>query len=190
MTLQPILNYAHSLIKAVINHGDVAVDATCGNGHDTLFLSSLVGKEGYVYGFDIQKQAIAQTEERLKKHCAEEQVTLVQDSHAQIAKYIPASHQFEIKAAIFNLGYLPGSDKNIVTTPQETIASVKQLLSFLQPGGIIVLVIYHGHAGGAEEKDALVQYATSLEQKSFQVLQYGFINQRNSPPFIIAIEKK
>lgn len=176
-------------MENVINDGDIAIDATCGNGHDTLFLTGLVGEKGYVYSFDIQEQAIIKTRERLKKHQAEERVTLVQDSHAQLAKYISQVHQSQIKGAIFNLGYLPGSDKTVVTTPKETLSSIEQLLSFLQQGGIIVLVIYHGHAGGKQEKDALMEYVASLDQKSFKVLQYSFINQRNTPPFIIAIEK-
>ncbi|MCA1011030.1 tRNA (mnm(5)s(2)U34)-methyltransferase [Halobacillus halophilus] len=189
MTLQPILHYAHSLMENVITDGDIAVDATCGNGHDTLFLTGLVGEKGHVYGFDVQEQAITKTEERLKKHLVEERVTLVQDSHSQLTKYISPVHQSQIKGAIFNLGYLPGSDKTIVTKPAETISSIEQLLSFLPQGGMIVLVIYYGHAGGKEEKDALTEYVSSLDQKSFRVLQYGFINQRNTPPFIIAIEK-
>ena len=38
--------------------GDVAVDFTMGNGHDTEFLSKTVGPEGFVYAFDIQEQAL------------------------------------------------------------------------------------------------------------------------------------
>ncbi|KHE72048.1 class I SAM-dependent methyltransferase [Halobacillus sp. BBL2006] len=190
MILKRILDYSHTLMEQSLNKGDIAIDATCGNGHDTFFLAELVGEEGHVYGFDIQLKAIQNTEKRLIENSIEHRVTLNHDSHSRIKEVIPEAHQQNIQAAIFNLGYLPGSDKQVVTTPDETITSVDKLLTLLKQGGLIVLVVYHGHPGGKEEKAALMEYVTSLDQKNFRVLQYGFINQKNSPPFIIAIEKQ
>ncbi len=43
MKLQRVLQYAQQLLKDSIEEGDTAVDATAGNGHDTLFLAQLVG---------------------------------------------------------------------------------------------------------------------------------------------------
>lgn len=187
MALQSILDYAHLLMKQVISEGDIVIDGTCGNGHDTLFLSQQVKKNGFVYGFDIQEKAIIKTKQRLTEYGNINNVSLINDSHARIETYIP-SHT-PVQAAIFNLGYLPGSDKAIITTPSETIASLESILQMLNKGGRIVLVVYYGHKGGTEEKDELLKYVQSLEQESYRVLQYGFINQRNNPPFILAIEK-
>ena len=60
----------------------------------------------------------------------------------------------------------------------------------LNKHGLLILVIYHGHEGGKEEKDAVLNYVTQLDQKEYHVLQYQFINQKNDPPFVIAIEKR
>ncbi|WP_028783523.1 class I SAM-dependent methyltransferase [Thalassobacillus devorans] len=189
MTLKKVLAFAHDLMKTAIREGDTAVDATCGNGHDTQFLSKLVGKTGYVYGFDIQEAAIKTTRAKLTGK-QQEQVTLIQDSHDKIGSYIKNEHINSVSAAIFNLGYLPGSDKSIVTTPDSTLSAVEQLLELLQPEGVIVLVVYHGHPGGKAEKDRLLAYVKSLDQHLFHVLQYGFINQKNDPPFVLAVERR
>ncbi|MBB3906987.1 MULTISPECIES: class I SAM-dependent methyltransferase [Anoxybacillaceae] len=190
MKLARILPFARSLIDLAVKKGDIAVDATVGNGHDTLYLAERVGKEGHVFGFDIQAQAIQNTMGRLQEHGVMEQVTLFQASHDQLIEKIPQRHHGQITAAIFNLGYLPGGDKQIVTKPHSTIRALEQLLQIMAPEGIIVLVIYHGHPEGAIERDALLKYVQTLDQKQAHVLRYEFINQINSPPFIVAIEKR
>ncbi|ARI76739.1 class I SAM-dependent methyltransferase [Halobacillus mangrovi] len=190
MTLQRILDYSHTLMEQTLKKGDIAVDGTCGNGHDTLFLAKLVGEEGHVHGFDVQQKAIQNTIRRLEANSVEHRVSLYHESHSHIKESIPSEHQSNIQAAIFNLGYLPGSDKQVVTTPTETISSVENLLTMMKKGGLIVLVVYHGHSGGDVEREAVVKFVTSLDQKAYSVLQYGFINQRNNPPFILAIEKQ
>ncbi len=189
MTLKKVLPYAHALMKEALKEGDIAIDGTCGNGHDTVFLANLVGETGRVYGFDIQAQAIDSTSHRLKENGIEDRVQLVQDSHGNCMKYISSAHLSSLQGAIFNLGYLPGGDKSIVTTPTETISSLKHLLANLNKNGLIVLVIYHGHPGGREEKNAILDFVKQLDQNSFHVLQYNFLNQRNNPPFVVAIEK-
>ena len=109
---------------------------------------------------------------------------------AVLQKYLKSADQGNIAAAIFNLGYLPGSDKSVITTPDGTLSAIDQILDHLRHGGIIVCVVYFGHPGGEEEKDALYSHLSELDQKHFNVLQYGFINQKNKPPFILAVEKK
>lgn len=188
--LKNILQFAHSLLEEIVAEGDVVIDGTIGNGHDTLFLAQLVGKSGRVFGFDIQQNAIQNTLHRLTEHQLNEQVTLFHASHDELHSLLPSSVVGQVKGAIYNLGYLPGGDKSIVTTPQSTIQSISQLMKALSPGGIIVLVIYHGHPEGKIEKDKLLSYVTTLDQSAFRVLQYQFINQKNDAPFIVAIEKK
>ncbi|MFZ7944972.1 tRNA (mnm(5)s(2)U34)-methyltransferase [Neobacillus sp. 19] len=124
------------------------------------------------------------------QHGLSERVTVFHAGHEQLSVRIPTEHQKKIAGAIFNLGYLPGSDKTIVTRPETTIAAIEQLLAMMVPEGIIVLVIYHGHEQGAVERDSILQYCRQLDQKTAHVLQYQFINQQNNPPFIVAIEKR
>ncbi|MBA2873882.1 class I SAM-dependent methyltransferase [Thermaerobacillus caldiproteolyticus] len=190
MKLIRILPFAHALMDIAVQEGDIAVDATVGNGHDTLYLARRVGTTGRVFGFDIQAQAIENTTARLKEHGVLDQVTLFQASHDELIHQIPAAYHGRITGAIFNLGYLPGGDKHVVTKPDSTIRAIEQLLDIMAPEGIIVLVIYHGHPEGAIERDALLKYVQTLEQQRAHVLRYEFINQINHPPFIIAIEKR
>lgn len=188
--MDQILPFAKILLEKTVKTGDVVVDATIGNGHDTLFLAKLVGEAGQVYGFDIQKEALEATVERLKEHNQSKQTILIHDGHENLENHIHPSHFGKITGAIFNLGYLPGSDKGIVTKPETTIAAIEQLLNLMAPEGIIILVIYHGHEGGTDERDGLLDFCGQLDQKIAHVLQYQFINQKNNPPFIVAIEKR
>lgn len=190
MKLEGILPFARTLLKCTVKAGDIAVDATAGNGHDTLFLAGLVAEEGQVFSFDVQKEAIENTRNRLEEHEIQERVTLIHKGHENILSSIPERLHGKITGAIFNLGYLPGGDKSVVTKPQTTISAIEQLLEIMAREGIIVLVIYHGHPEGKTERDELLTYVTGLEQKLVHVLRYQFINQKNEPPFIIAIEKR
>lgn len=185
--LQGIIQYAHQLLKDLVKPGDFVVDATCGNGNDTLFLAKLVGDKGKVLAFDVQEQAILSTKEKLEEQKLTN-VELVHKGHEFFSDYIEENK--EISAAIFNLGYLPKSDKKIITEADTTIPAIRQILAHLKKGGLVVLVVYHGHPGGDKEKTALLDYVQRLDQKDYHVLNYGFINQKNSPPFILAIEKR
>src|SRR5699024_11199145 len=139
-------------------------------------------------GFDIQQQAIDNTKQRLEQH-NRKNVTLIHANHAHIEKYIHEQEHGSIGGAIFNLCYLPRSDKSIITKGETTDHSMKSLLEALRTYGLIVAVNYHVHAGGKEEKNAILKFTTTLDQKHFKVIQYGFINQKNNPPFIVAIQK-
>lgn len=190
MKIDGILPFARKLLEKSVQSGDICVDATAGNGHDTLFLAQLVGKNGQVYSFDIQEKAIVKTKNRLMTENQLEQVTLIHDGHEKVKDYIPKQYYGKVTGAIFNLGYLPGGDKSIVTTPKTTIQAIENLLELLAIGGMIVLVIYHGHDEGKVERDAILQFVESLPQENAYVLKYQFINQKNNPPFIVAIEKR
>lgn len=190
MKLEGILPFARILLRSAISPGDVCVDATMGNGHDTCMLAETVGEDGTVYAFDIQAQALEQTKKRLDETGIANRVVLIHDSHSNLINHLPKTTHGKITGAIFNLGYLPGGDKEIVTKPASTIDAITQLLSVMAPEGIIVLVIYHGHPEGKTERDHILSFVQELDQKKTHVLRYEFINQQNDPPFIIAIEKR
>ncbi|ACA41706.1 class I SAM-dependent methyltransferase [Lysinibacillus sp. fkY74-1] len=185
MKLQRVLQYAQQLLKDSVEEGDTVVDATAGNGHDTLFLAQLVGDEGQVYAFDVQKKAVDATLHRLLDQSLEHRALVLNKGHEEVANFI---HK-PVAAAIFNLGYLPGSNHDIITKPTTTIQAIEDLLKLLKVGGLIILVIYHGHPGGKEERDTVTDYVSQLPQKYVHVLKYEFLNQQNDPPFIIALEK-
>ncbi|MFB6496068.1 tRNA (mnm(5)s(2)U34)-methyltransferase [Bacillus haynesii] len=189
MKLKKILPYAKELLKTAAGEGDIVIDATMGNGHDTYFLAELVGESGHVYAFDIQEEALIHTAERLgEKHRGN--VTLIQKSHDQLIQSLPSEAIGRVSAAVFNLGYLPGGDKAVTTRSESTISSIEQMLHILKEEGLIVLVVYHGHPEGKREKEDLLEFCSKLDQDKARVLCYQYLNQRNDPPFIIAIEKK
>lgn len=189
MKLDRILPFAKQLLEKAIQPGDTAIDGTMGNGFDTVFLAELVGEIGHVYSFDIQEQAIHNTADKLEREHLQNRCTLIHAGHEHLDTYVPNEHIGKITGAIFNLGYLPGGDKSIVTQAETTITSLKKLFEMMAPEGIIVLVIYHGHPGGEAERDALMDYVQNLSQHKAHVLKYDFVNQVHSPPFLIAIEK-
>ncbi len=177
---------AKEIIVKRVSKGSIVVDATIGNGNDTSLLAELVGKEGKVFGFDIQEIAIKNTTERLQKLNLFDRVQLYHDSHENIDKYI----KDDIDLVIFNLGYLPGGDHTIITKPNSTIKAIKKSLELLGKNGILLVVVYSGHEGGEIEKEKIEHLLENLNQKQFDVLKYDFINQRNSPPVLIGVEKK
>lgn len=185
-----ILNYAHKLVEQLVQPGETVIDATAGNGGDTLFLARLVGIEGTVHAFDIQQQAIDSTHRRLAQEQPDySHVRLHLCSHAEMNTHVPEAGQQRIGAVMFNLGYLPGSDHQAITAPAATIPALQAAAAALRKGGILTIVLYTGHQGGQEEAAAVRVWAEQLPQKQFQVLEYRFMNQRNHPPYLIAVEK-
>lgn len=174
------LQMAHAFLEEVVTDEDIVVDATMGNGHDTLFLARLAKK---VYAFDIQEQAVEQTTKRLAE-AKLDNVELLLTGHENVAQYVES-----IKAAIFNLGYLPSADKTVITQPHTTIQALEKLCQRLVAGGRIAVMIYYGHAGGDVERDAVLDFVSQLPQQEFTVALYKTINQINQPPFLVMIEK-
>ena len=180
------LSLCKEYLSKVIKKGDTVVDATCGNGYDTLFLRQKVGNEGKVYGFDIQQVALSNTLNLLKENGVSEGVILTLDSHSEMNKYINE----KIKAVVFNLGYLPKGNHSIMTTPETTIVAIEKALELLDDDGIIAVIIYHGGDSGFHERDELIKYFERLNNKKFSVLMHNFINQVNYPPILVVIEKR
>ncbi|BDE10904.1 class I SAM-dependent methyltransferase [Lactococcus cremoris] len=206
------IEMAHWMLKDIINVDDVVVDATMGNGYDTLFLAELGAK---VYAFDVQEAALEATEKRLENKAIKTQIVkkaspvdqstlslkeqtfnevsmtepsvdLILAGHEELINYV----QSPVKAAIFNLGYLPKTDKNIVTRAETTLSALSSLTDLLVVGGRIALVIYYGHEGGEEEKNAVINWASTLPQKDWEVTSYAPLNQIHTPPILVLIEKR
>lgn len=185
--LSGILPFAHQLLQRTLHQGAVALDATAGNGHDTVHLAQCVGAQGTVYAFDIQEAAIHATRMRLQQHNLLARTHLIHASHADIAQYVPPTAQ--IQAAVFNLGYLPGSDKTITTQAASTLVALQHTMQLLERGGVLVVVVYRGHAEGADEYTAIQQWAAQLPHTQAVVAQYNLLNQKSKPPVVLAIEK-
>lgn len=182
--LHRVLPFAKRLMAETVLPGETVVDATAGNGNDTLFLAEQVGEAGHVFAFDIQQAALDATRERLGD--LNLRVSLILDSHSNVSEYVEGP----IGGAMFNLGYLPYSeDLSVITKPETTIQAIHHLLGMLKKGGIIAVSVYDGHEGGKEERDALLSYVKTLHQADVHVIRYELLNQRNNPPFLVAFEK-
>lgn len=182
-------NFAMHTIKEYIRPDSTVVDATCGNGHDTLKLAQCGPRQ--LYAFDIQPQAVQSTTERLINGGFESALTsgsikVICSSHTDLNDYVKTN----IDAAVFNLGYLPGSDKTVTTCPDTTTAAVFKCLDKLNPGGIVSVIMYSGHPGGKEEKNALVNAVRKLDSSRFHAAYINMLNQPSDPPEILFITKK
>lgn len=156
---------AHREIAAALRQGDTVIDATAGNGHDTVFLAEKVGDTGKVIAFDVQEQAIAATRERLAAAALLERVKLVHGSHADIPDHsMPGS----VAAVMFNLGYLPGGDHEVITQTRDTLRALDAALVALKPSGILTVVCYPGHTGGDEESAAVVAWGEARGAEVFR----------------------
>lgn len=186
--LKKPLSFVQELLKDSVMENDIVIDATVGNGNDTLLLATLVGPTGKVYGFDVQEEAIQTTKTKLLLTGLLPQTELILDGHENLDQYIPENKN--ISAITFNLGYLPKSDKSIITTADTTLKAIEKSLIRLRKGGLITIMVYYGHEGGLEEKTGVANFVANLPQEEYQVLKYEFVNQKNNPPFLFVIEKK
>jgi predicted methyltransferase len=187
-----VLSFAQELAGARIRPGDTALDATAGNGVDTLFLAKADGVKGAVHAFDIQETALAKTRDRLWKELGEEadRVQLHLASHDQMKELVPVPVHGAVAAVMFNLGYLPGADHTVITRPGTTLPALSAALELLRPGGVLTVAVYPGHEGGRSEADAVDAWASQRPPEACQVMCYRFMNQRNNPPYLIALEKR
>ena len=164
-----------------LHEGDIAIDFTMGNGHDTEFLSKTVGEKGHVYAFDIQQQAIDSTRKHLIESGCPENYTLIHDSHHKVKDYVKT----KFKAGMFNLGWLPGGDKSIYTLRETTLPAIKAGLELLDKDGIINIAIYPGHQEGDLEGKMVVEYLSTLSRFQFACTRVNILNSPKSPYFIV-----
>ncbi|MDJ0651475.1 MAG: class I SAM-dependent methyltransferase [Simkaniaceae bacterium] len=172
------LTFAHEEWKKHLDPGDRAIDATCGNGYDTLVLSKL--NLSHLYVFDIQAKALQATRNRL-------------GSQKNISYHLGCHSLFSgVKAPIdlivYNLGYLPRGDKSLTTQTATTLKSLKNGLQLLSPRGLISITLYPGHPEGEREKKALLAHVSTFSPKNFQVSRYSILN-RSKAPSLLLIKK-
>lgn len=184
-----LVKEAHAIVQQYLQPGDIAVDATVGNGHDTVFLAEQVGPAGQVYGFDIQASALASARLKLEQRNLCACITLIHDSHARITEAIPECRHGGIKAVMFNLGYLPGRDKTVITQTESTLAALNNALDILAPDGIITILAYPGHAGGDRETRSVQSWCGQLHSGRFSVRIIHGAERKDTSPRLFVIEK-
>ena len=175
---------ARDILTQVIQQGDSVIDATMGNGHDTLFLCEAVGPFGHVYAFDIQKEAVSATEALLCQQGVEGRAELICAGHEKMDIYVSDP----IRAVVFNLGWLPGGDHNITTHWETTEQAVRKALDMLVQGGVLVICAYPGHAEGDRERHELISFLSNLSNQKWIVLRQQFLNAGPGAPECFVVQ--
>lgn len=183
--LKSARHWAEELLRQAVRDGSKVIDATLGNGYDTEWLCGIVGDEGHVYGFDIQKKAVERTVERLEKAGIGHRASLYCTGHQNVKEYVKE----EVDAAVFNLGWLPGSDRSVRTMRETTMQAVEGCLELLKEGGLLTICAYPGHDEGREELKALIDWASALDSRKYDAMIRRYLNQPNDPPVLFAIKK-
>lgn len=171
--------FVRKTIEHYVNENVHAIDMTMGNGHDTVTLAKRAQK---VSAFDLQEAALQATTEKLKQHNLSN-VTLYQVSHEMLLDYVKEPYHF----VIFNCGYLPGSDKHIITKASTTVRAIERAYEGLAPKGAMVMTLYAKHEGAAEEIKAVHNVLLTLENA--RVSRYHFLTECEAPE-VFLIEKK
>lgn len=188
MNFRSHLKLAHHYWRTYGTKGGICVDATCGNGLDSLHIAQalLTPSSGRLFCIDIQPTAIQATQATLGKFLPQvilDRITYHCHSHTQL-EFLPAY----IDIFVYNLGYLPGSDKSCTTKAETTLISVKKATKRLSPNGIISIMSYPGHSAGQREFDSLLEFLSLLPQ-NYIVCRHQWSNRYRFPELFL-IRKK
>jgi len=178
----------HTILTNHLQEGDLAIDATAGNGYDTLYLAEQVGPSGKVIAIDIQDCAIRSTQEKLDSAGLIDRVRLVADDHALVLRKLIEANRGKIAAITFNLGYLPGSDKSIQTHAESTEQALATSIQLLSPKGYLCVTAYRGHSGGTAEAETVDSFM-SRSRKEGQAVDCYEPKSSNSPPILWVLKK-
>lgn len=182
--------------EEVLQVGDLVIDATCGNGKDTVRLTKLVipesgcldiQKGGYplIHSIDVQKDALESARQHAASVLTTEQVQAIRWVHGSHASFPEEITPKSVTAIIYNLGYLPGGNKAITTQTETTLQSIEAALPLLKEGGIITLTAYPGHPEGALENKALLERLTALDPAQWNVCHHRWINRSTAPELFL-----
>jgi hypothetical protein len=188
VTDQRLTAAATSWIEVALFDGALAVDATVGNGYDTLFLAHRVGSKGTVLGFDVQKAALAGARELLKFVGSLDRVSFIHDSHSRLANYLPAGAG--IQGAMFNLGYLPRGNRQIITRPDTTIMALGGVLANLAARGRITILVYRGHEEGILEYVEVRKFLEQLSDDEWMVEEFASTSDSPIAPRLFRVQKQ
>lgn len=179
------LSMVHRFLEQTVRPGSFCIDATAGKGRDTALLCRLAGERGRVLAFDIQQAAVDQTKALLAAEGLTAEVIL--DSHAHMEHYAEAG---TVDCVVFNFGRLPGGDPAVFTRAESSVAALDAALRVLKPGGAVAIALYYGGANGYGERDAVLAWLETLDDRQFSVLRCDWANRRNDPPMPIFIWKE
>ena len=195
------LDIAHFSWEKALNSESVVVDATCGNGQDALAIAKCLGFKNQWKGpldgmtppsstgsfvcMDVQIEALEKTKKNLRENQINcKNISFIQDCHSKLDLYV----KDQVDLIVYNLGYLPGSDKTVKTTKETTLLSIQKAMKILKPNGLISIACYPGHEEGKIEKHALYSYVKTLDTNLWSVYSYEPLYQK--APSLLLISKR
>ena len=174
---------AQEILKPLIRPGDLVIDATAGNGHDTVFLAECVGPEGKVLAFDVQEAALVSARARVGEGAW---VEFFHESHGNMGAHAADG---SVAVVMFNLGYLPGENHALTTEAAETLCALEIAARLLKSGGGLSVICYPGHSAGAAEAAAVEAWMSALAGGGWRVAKYGAVGTRRPAPFLLVAGK-
>lgn len=172
------LTVSHAFLETHVRPGAFCIDATAGRGNDTAYLCALAGERGRVLAFDIQQEALDSTARLLATRGLTDRAQLILDSHSNLAAYAAPE---TVDCVVFNFGWLPAGSHTIFTRPETSIPALDAAMRLLKPDGVISLCIYYGKESGYTERDALLEYLTTIDSQRYSVLVSQFVNRPHCP---------
>lgn len=185
---QTPIDLAHMYWKQLLTPGSCVVDATCGNGYDTLALSQMVlseKRDGCVIAIDKQQQALDAARQLLAIHLPNKKLSHIffyQQCHSSFPNQIAKE---SVSLIVYNLGYLPGGDKHLTTLSATTIQSLEAALPLIMPGGAVSVTCYPGHDTGKLEEEAVLKFASTLDPQQWSCCHHRWVNRRNAPSLLL-----
>lgn len=181
------LGLAHRFMAAHIRPGQTCIDATAGRGRDTLFLCRLVGETGQVLALDIQAEAVAATRQLLEAEGCAARARVLQLCHSRLGELAAPE---SVDGIMFNFGWLPGGDHTVFSQPETSVRAVEAALSLLRPGGVMSLCLYYGRENGTAERDALLRYLSTVDNRRYTVIVGDFLNRTGDYPIPVCVIKE
>ncbi|MCX6990722.1 MAG: class I SAM-dependent methyltransferase [Chlamydiae bacterium] len=183
------IQLAHMLWEKLLGKDDMVIDATMGNGKDTLKLAQILSNcgSGRVIALDIQPKALENTLSLLRENIPEflQNIELLLTSHENFpSQILPGS----VKLIVYNLGYLPGADKELTTQTGTTLLSIENALKLIAPGGALSITCYPGHAEGQKEHEAIKAFVKDRDLREYCVSEHTWPS-RNLSPILLLIQK-
>lgn len=177
---------AHQMLGELLREGDVVIDATAGNGHDTQFLAGGVGVSGRVLAFDVQEVALRSSRVRLREAGLEDRVEFHLASHARMAEFAVVG---SVAAVMFNLGYLPGEDHALATEADETLRALDAACVVMKSGAVLSVVCYPGHPQGGDEAACVERWMSDRAADAWRVAKYSMVGTKAPAPFLMIARK-
>lgn len=174
-------------VAEVVADGDFAVDATAGNGHDTVWLAERVGPHGRILACDIQSRALTITRERLAARGLTERVSLVRGDHGELATVLPRDWFGRVRAILYNLGGLQSGDPTVRTRPETTLKSFASALGCIASGGRLTAIIHPVDRPGREEEQAIQDWITGLPDARYQIERVRGPRSSQRDPWLLVV---